>query len=370
MVDRKDPKFRIERGFWIVTAIFAVLSAVGITYWLTVPIERWMPAPAVDKADQIDALFRFMVASGTALAIFVIGYLIYFSLTFRRKKSDPPDAIGLQIHDSHSLELWWTVIPTIFVIVLAIYSVKIWYGIEVAAPPSTGITVESIGHQWYYTFRYPGIHGEITDAMHLQVGVPVRLEVTSTDVIHSFWVPAMRLKADMIPGSINTLEFTPLYPGSYQIICTEFCGTEHSTMDKQKVIIEDKASFDRWYAGWQVKNKNVSDALPSPGAGGAPIALAGGDAAVGGKLFATKCSACHSATGGFDQKIVGPGLKGVLHDPTHPNLVDGDPASPSNVAKILQNGYSGSIGQMPNQTSNGISDKDIANLVAYLNTLK
>ncbi len=97
--------------------------------------------------------------------------------------------------------------------------------------------------------------------------------------------------------------------------------------------------------------------------------MTGGDAAAGKALFTQKCSACH-ALGPFDQKIVGPGLKGVLHDPAHPSLVNGDPATPDDVAKILQHGFTGPMGTMPNQTANAISDKDIANLVAFLNTLK
>lgn len=366
-MEHGEPTVSLDRTFWLVTLVLAVIALVSILFWVTFPITAVLPA-AVDKADQIDELFRFLAASGTALFVFVAGYVLYFAIAFRQRASDLPDAIGVQIHDNHVLELWWAVIPSIFVLIMAIYSVKIWYGIYLARPPTTGITIQSIGHQWYYTFRYPGVNGEITDAMHMPVGVPVTLHVTSTDVIHSFWVPAMRLKADMVPGLINTIEFTPRYVGTYKIICTEFCGTEHGTMNKQVVVIESRPAFDKWYAGWQVKNKNVSNALPQPGSGGA-ISLAGGNAAAGKQLFATKCSACH-ALGPFSQRIVGPGLRDVLHDPAHRQLVDGNPATPANVAKILQNGFTGDMGHMPNETQNAISDKDIANLVAYLGSLK
>jgi mono/diheme cytochrome c family protein len=177
----------------------------------------------------------------------------------------------------------------------------------------------------------------------------------------------MRLKNDTVPGLVTEIRFTPRLIGRYQIICTQFCGVLHSQMNKQVLVIESRASFDAWYHHWQVKNAHVSNVLPA--AGGATVALAGGSATAGKTLFAQKCSACH-AIGPFDQKIVGPGLKGVLHDPAHPKLVNGDPATPENVAKILQNGYTGSIGTMPNATTNGLSDKDIADLVAYLDSLK
>jgi mono/diheme cytochrome c family protein len=106
-----------------------------------------------------------------------------------------------------------------------------------------------------------------------------------------------------------------------------------------------------------------------PAAGGQAVSLQGGDASAGKQLFAQKCSACHKVAP-FDQRLVGPGLQGVLHDPAHPNLVNGQPATPQNVAAILQNGYTGSMGTMPNASANGLTAQDIANLVAFLATLK
>jgi mono/diheme cytochrome c family protein len=136
---------------------------------------------------------------------------------------------------------------------------------------------------------------------------------------------------------------------------------------KQFVVIEDKPAYDKWYQGWQIKNAHVSNDLPVASSGA--VDLSTGTAAAGQALFATKCSACH-AIAPFSKVVVGPGLQGVLHDPSHPNLVNGDPATPDNVAKLLQNGYTGSIGQMPNATTNGLTNQDIANLVAYLSSLK
>lgn len=353
----------------MVTGGLAILALAAIAWWILAPIDSIMPE-AVDKAQQIDTLFRFLAASGTALFVFVAGYLVYFSVAFRRRATQAADAIGVQIHDNHKLEFWWTLFPTLFVVVLGIISVKIWYGIEFA--PANTMVVEALGHQWYYTFRYPNVNGEVKE-MHLPVGQPVTLHVTSYDVIHSFWVPDMRLKADMVPGLINTLEFTPTRTGRYPLICTEFCGTLHGDMrsgttnDQAYIFVDTPAQYKAWYDRTQRAQASASNAIAAPSAAG--ISLAGGNVAAGKTLFAQKCSACH-AIGPFDQKIVGPGLKGVLHDPAHPNLVNGSPATPANVAKILQNGFSGPMGVMPTQTANGISDKDIANLVAYLNSLK
>lgn len=369
MLENRDPAVRLDRDFWVVTAGLGVLALCAIVWWIVAPITKIMPE-SVDKAQQIDALFRFLAASGSALFVFVAGYVLYFSLRYRRRRDTPADAIGVQIHDNHSLEFWWTLIPTIFIVILGIYSIKIWYGIEFA--PRNTLVVEAIAHQWDYTFRYPGVNGEVAE-LHLPVGQPVTLHVSSYDVIHSFWVPSMRLKADMVPGLINTLQFTPTRIGKYELICTEFCGTLHGKMhsgtpnDNAWVYIDSPANYQKWYQRTKRAQARVSNAIAAPSNGA--INLAGGSVAAGKLLFSQKCSACH-AMAPFSHRLVGPGLLGVLHDPSHPDLVNGTKATPQNVAKILQNGYTGSIGTMPNQTVNALSNKDIANLVAYLNSMK
>ncbi len=364
LVENTAQPVRLGRGFWTATTILGILAVGSIVFWYTFPLEQYLPA-AIVTARQVDTLFRFMAATGSALYIFVGGYLLYFSIAFRAKATDSPDAIGVQIHDNHKLEFWWTLIPALFVVLLSVVSVRIWY--EIMLEPENGVVVEAIGHQFYFSFRYPQINGEVTDEMHLPRSVPVTLNLTSADVIHGFWVPAMRLKNDTVPGLVTTIRFTPRLDGRYPIICTQFCGVLHSEMDKQVLVIEEKPAFDKWYKSWQAKNAHASNAPPA--AGGQAVSLQGGNATAGQQMFSQKCSACHMLAP-FDQKLVGPGLKGVLHDPAHPNLVNGHPATPQNVANILQNGYTGSMGTMPNATANGLSYQDIANLVAFLDSLK
>ncbi|HEX4014997.1 MAG TPA: cytochrome c oxidase subunit II [Candidatus Cybelea sp.] len=365
MVENSAEPVRLDSGFWAATAVLTLLAVASIVFWYVFPIDRYLPE-AIVTARQVDTLFRFMAATGSALYIFIAGYLIFFSIAYRAKASDPPDAIGVQIHDNRKLEFWWTLIPAIFVVILSVVSVRIWYEIELE--PENGLVVEAIGHQFDFSFRYPQINGEVTDEMHLPIGVPVTLNLTSADVIHGFWVPAMRLKNDTVPGLVTSIRFTPRLVGRYPIICTQFCGVLHSQMDKQVLVIEDKPSFDRWFKGWQQKNAHASNAVPGAASGSA-ISLQGGDVAAGKQLFSQKCTACHKVAP-FDQKLVGPGLLAVLHDPSHPKLVNGQAATPEDVAAILQNGYTGDMGAMPNASANGLSPKNIADLVAFLNTLK
>jgi mono/diheme cytochrome c family protein len=210
----------------------------------------------------------------------------------------------------------------------------------------------------------------VNNEMHVPVNVPVTLHVTSAEpgeppVDHGFWVPEVRLKADMVPGLINTLRFTPTQIGGpYRIICTEFCGALHGTM-RATFYIDSQKDFDKWFA-----KQGGSGGAASGGAAGASsgIALAGGTAAAGATLFAAKCSACH-ATDAFSDKKVGPGLGKIFADPGHPKLVDSSAPTPDDAALIMKKGFTGDIGQMPDATTNQISDGDIANLVAYLVSL-
>ncbi len=371
MVEHKAQAAHIGRGFWTATAVLALLAVADIVFWYTAPIYQWLHLPvAIETAAKVDELSTFMFATGSALYIFIVGYILYFAIAFRAKASDPPDAIGVQVHDNHKLEFWWTLIPALFVILLSVESVRIWYQIMPLSSEPNNLVVESIGHQFYWSFRYPQINGEVNGEMHLPVGVPVTLNLTSADVIHSFWVPAMRLKNDMVPGMVTEIRLTPTRIGRYPIVCTQFCGTAHNTMNamvdptKQFVVIESKSNFDAWYKGMQTKNAHASNSLAAAPSASA-IDLSKGDAAAGKALFSQKCTACH-ALGPFTQTVVGPGLKGLTDDPARPDLVNGSPATPENISKILQSGYAGSMGQMPNQQVNGLTDQDIANLVAFL----
>jgi len=349
-------------GFWPVTAFLTLLSLISAWYFLFGNIDWILPGsthPVTDRAYDIDGLFKFMAVFGNAIFIFVAGYVIYFAIVFRARATDAPDAVGVPIHDAPQLELWWTVLPTILLIILTALSIQVWYKVYfgTAAP---ALTMEVVGHQFYFEYRYPGLQTPVfskTDSMHLPVGVPVRLLITSTDVIHQFWVPEIRLKAAAVPGLVQNLNFTPLRTGTYEVVCSEFCGTDHAKMTG-KLEIDSVADFNKWI-----------ESEKKAGATAAVVSLAGGSADAGKAVFAQKCSACHQVAP-FDQKLVGPGLAKITDDPAHPTLVTGKQPTPENIAWILEHGYTGPIGQMPTRQANGLSDKDIANLVAYLVSLK
>jgi cytochrome c oxidase subunit 2 len=352
----------LGRGFWLATAAMTVIN-IAITWWIiALDIPHYLPELGA-PADRVDFLFKFMSVVANAIFVYVVGYIAYFSIVHRRRATDAPDAIGIQIDDNPRLEFWWTVIPTILVAIVGFYSVQIWRDLQNSA--GDVLTVEAIGHQYKYEFRYPKLKQSVYQDMHVPAGTPITVHVTSADVIHSFWVPEARIKADMVPGLVQTLRFTPDQAGVYRIICTEFCGTNHSHMNAV-LHVDTQEQFQQW----------LSMTAKQQGQGEGPVAYNSGAASDGKVTFGQKCSSCHSV-GEFSQKIVGPGLGHLVGDPVHKNLVTGKPPTAENIGYILINGYQGPdmsdptksnppIGVMPNRQANALNNKDIANLTAYL----
>lgn len=351
-------------GFWPVTGVLTVLCLVNAWYFLYGSIDWILPGasqPVTDRASDIDGLFKFMAVFGGGIMIFITGYVLYFAWAFRARSTDTAETVGVAIHDAPKLEFWWTVLPTLLLIVLTGLSIVVWQKIQfgTAAP---ALTVEVVGHQFYFEYRYPGLKTSLfskSDPMHLPLGVPVRILISSGDVIHQFWVPEIRLKAAGVPGLVQNMNFTPTHPGTFDLFCSEFCGVDHSTMHG-KVVIEPVTAFNTWFDHEKTAAAKASAAV---------VDLKSGNADAGKALFGQKCTACHQLAP-FDQKLVGPGLLHITDDPQHPNLVTGKPPTPEDIAEILENGFTGPIGTMPNRQANALSDKDIANLVAYLVSLK
>jgi cytochrome c oxidase subunit II len=356
----------LDAGFWRVTILLAVISAVLMYVVVIFPIPHFLPE-ASTVSIPIDELFKFCCFFGVPILVYVNGFMIYFAIRYRHR-GEPMDAVGSHIHDHYGLETAWTVGPAILMVVLAVLSyfvIPLYY--PTGQAQASAVTMEAIGHKWYFEFRYPGLRQSVMNDMHLPVNVPVTLDITSSEesqdvetgaVLHSFWVPEFRLKQDMIPGMVVPIHFTPREIGTFRIVCAEFCGLGHSHM-WGTVVVQSQVDFDNWYSQQQQGTAS---------AGAVAVNLAAGNAGAGQTLFNTKCTVCHNAAP-FAQRKVGPGLADLFNDPSHPTLVTGQKATPQNVADILEHGAHGDMGTMPNMQANGISSGDIANLVAYLKTL-
>ena len=192
-------------GFWPFTIAMTVLNIVVALLIYYAPLDFFLPGESnevADRAGDIDALFKFMSVFGFAILTYVSGYVIYFAIVFRRRAGEARETIGVQIHDHPKLELWWTIIPALILIALIWMSINVWYKVQFGNG-SPALTMEVVGHQFYFEYRYPGLKSSVysnSGAMHLPLGEPVRVLISSADVIHSFWVPEIRLKAAAVPG--------------------------------------------------------------------------------------------------------------------------------------------------------------------------
>ena len=209
-------------GFWQATTVLLLLCIANTLYWLFGNIDWLLPSsaqPFSDRVYDIDGLFKFMAVFGGDIMIIVAGYVIYFCIAFRAGANDSPDTVGVPVHDHPKLEFWWTALPTLLLIILTAFSINVWHKIQFGVT-SPGLTTEVVAHQFFFEYRYPGLKGTVTDA-HLPVGVPVRILITSADVIHQWWVPELRHKMAAVPAVVKKLNFTTLHAGNFIVTSSQ-----------------------------------------------------------------------------------------------------------------------------------------------------
>jgi cytochrome c oxidase subunit 2 len=200
------------------------------------------PQQASAQAGQVDAIYFFMLAVTAFFSILIAGLVVLFAIKYRRRHADE---IGHAIHGSLALELLWTTIPFCIVMVMFVWGAKVFF--EIYRPPVGAMEVYVVGKQWMWKVQHMDGQREINE-LHVPVGRPVKLIMGSEDVLHSYFIPAFRVKADVIPGRYNHLWFTATKPGTYHLFCAEYCGTKHSGMVGSIIAMEPQA-FQAWLGG-------------------------------------------------------------------------------------------------------------------------
>lgn len=223
-------------GPW--AALFTLL--VIATGLLVGRFVRLMPPIASDQAILVDGLFGTMLGIAAAVFLLVLGSLLYVVFRFRRRPGHQGE--GIPIHGSNRLEFAWTFMPALIVLWLAVYSSQIL--IQLRADGEEALQVNVIARQFVWQFEYPEF-GIVSADLHVPADTPVRLEITSLDVIHSFWVPAFRIKQDAFPQTTKVVRFTANRPGEYPVACAELCGAGHAVMRSQ-VVVHEPEDFTRW----------------------------------------------------------------------------------------------------------------------------
>ena len=209
--------------------------------------------PVSTPAHEINVIALFSIGITAVIFVTVGGLLAIASSAFgtpHREPGEPP-----QLYGSNPIEFAWTAIPLLIVFVLVLTTIRTIYDVQAAAEPPNAIHVRVIGHQWWWEFQYPDLGIVTANELHVPLSDPAHptptwLQLESADVAHSFWVPRLAGKTDLIPGQINTMWIDPHQPGTYLGQCAEFCGTEHAMM-LIRVVVEPRAAFDQWVAAQQ-----------------------------------------------------------------------------------------------------------------------
>lgn len=200
------------------------------------------PVEASTMAGKVDALYFFLVAVSAFFVVLVAGLVIFFGIRYRRRSHAE---VGQKVIPSLPLEIAWSVIPLGLGLVMFAWGANLYY--QQAKPPAETLDVYVVGKQWMWKFQHLDGQREINE-LHVPVGRAIRVTGTSEDVIHSFFVPAFRLKADVLPGRYTTVWFTPTKTGRFHLFCAEYCGTRHSKMIGSIVVMEPN-EYQAWLAG-------------------------------------------------------------------------------------------------------------------------
>jgi cytochrome c oxidase subunit II len=307
--------------------------------WSGIPL---FPEAASSIAGRVDALYFFLIAITVFFSVLIAGLIIFYAVKYRRRS---PRSVGTKIHGGLALEIAWTVIPLAITMVIFVWGASVFFAMS--RPPADTLNIYVVGKQWMWKFQHLDGQREINE-LHVPLGRDVKLIATSEDVIHDVFVPAFRVKADVIPGRYVTIWFRATKPGRYHLFCAEYCGTRHSGMTGE-VIVMEPAEYQTWLSG---------------GAQGGSLADAGQ------KLFSDlACNTCHRP----DAQGRGPVLDGLLGKTVSLQSGDSIVADEADVREsILNPSAKITAGYQPIMpTFQGlVSEEQLLELIEYIKSLQ
>jgi cytochrome c oxidase subunit 2 len=305
------------------------------------------PESASSLSGSIDALYLFLIGISVFFSLLILTALLVFSVRYRRRPGHAPTPI----EGSLPLELLWTGVPLVIVLFVFAWGTKLF--VRAQTTPAEAMRFTVTGKQWMWKIQHPSGQSEI-NTLHVPVGRKLALTMISEDVIHSFYVPAFRVKQDVLPGMYTSLWFEPTKPGTYHLFCAEYCGTKHSEMIGSVVVLDPSA-----YQAWLDGRPTEKDPLQA-----------------GALLFQNlRCDTCHDAGPGLAASGAarGPNLAGRFG--TDVTLTDGQTVrfderyvreSLLEPGKRLSAGYPALMPSYQGQ----VSESDVLALATYLKSLK
>ena len=309
-------------------------------------------APVSTPALQIRELSFIVLAITAAIFVIVGGFAVYTLVRFGRRPQSP-EIEPAQVYGSKQIELAWTVVPFLIVVVLFLVTARYIWGIERRAQPPDALEITVVGNQWWWEIRYPKLGIVTANEIHVPVSdaanpVPTFLTIESVDVAHSFWVPQLAGKMDAIPNKTNRVWIEPLRVGRYVGQCAEYCGLQHTLM-LLTVVVHPQDEFQAWVASQQTAPKEQATARP------------------GRDLFASlACINCHRVDGTPGNGVFGPDLTHLMSRST---LGAGAVRNtPENLRAWVKNPDAFKTGAL--MPAMKLDDTELDNLVAYLVTLR
>jgi cytochrome c oxidase subunit 2 len=309
-------------------------------------------APASTPAKSIFGLSLFVLAVTAAIFLVVFALLFYSVVKFRKRATDdgrePP-----QVYGSNQVELAWTIIPILIVVALFMATARVIAGVQRDARLNNAIQVVAIGHQFWWEYRYPALGVVTANELHVPVSddnrpTPTFIKLLSADTDHSFWVPRLAGKTDLIPNHPNSMWIDPHEAGVYLGQCAQYCGTQHAKM-LLRVYVQPRADFDRWIQE-QRQPAAVSDA-------GSP----------GQRIFeTTACINCHTVAGTVANGHFGPDLTHLMSRDTI--AAGAAKNTPENLRQWILNPDAIKPGSL--MPAMQLSDQDLDALATYLETLR
>ena len=309
------------------------------------PDSFWMPAQASSTAGDVDTVFYVIYWISVFFFALIVGLMTLFVVRYRRRR--PGETAERSPTHSTALEITWTAIPVIVSAALFVVGFKGF--MNMATAPRNAYEISVTGQKWQWFFTYP--NGHVSDELHVPVDRPVNLTMTSEDVIHSLWIPAFRVKKDVVPGRYTRTWFEAEAPGTYPLLCTEYCGTGHSDM-LSIVTVHESGLFETWLE----KASNLLDTMPPAEAGEMLVRRKG-------------CVQCHSldGTGG-----IGPSFA-ELYGRTFATqdgarVIADDNYIRESILEPMASIVAGYEPVMPTYAGK-LKDREITAIIAYLKTL-
>lgn len=303
-----------------------------------------MPPESSTAAPEVDRVFFFIYWVSVFFFVLIVALMVYFVIRYRRRREG--ERATSRVTHSTPLELTWSAIPLLLVIVMFYMGFRGY--MDMVSPPVNAMNIYVTGQKWFWNFEYPGGHQDTE--LHVPVDTPVQLTLVSTDVIHSFYIPAFRLKKDAVPGRYNKAWFEAHKPGDYLALCAEYCGTSHSDM-LARVVVHPPGEFEKWLseAADPFRTRSFAE--------------------VGALIFVKRCSGCHTTDGSIG---TGPSFKRLFGDTVH--LSDGSTLiadenyireSIVDPHKQIVQGYAAVMPTFKGQ----LSDRDITAIIEYIKEL-